>query len=53
MGRAALGGSTTMMRGRSYTRATLGPCAVCWREVKADEPCRWDAPRRTWQHCTC
>ena len=42
-----------MMRGRSYTQNTLGPCALCWREVRRDEPCTWHAPRRTWQHTHC
>jgi hypothetical protein len=42
-----------MMRCRSYTRETLGPCAGCWQEVRAAQPCTWDAPRRTWRHQAC
>ena len=42
-----------MMRCRSYTRETLGPCAACWQEVRAEQPCTWDTPRRTWRHQHC
>ncbi|MGE3600734.1 MAG: hypothetical protein AB7N70_34870 [Dehalococcoidia bacterium] len=42
-----------MMHARSYTQDTLGPCAVCWREVRHGEPCVWHTQRRTWLHTTC
>jgi hypothetical protein len=42
-----------MVSGRSYDQITLGPCAVCWHEVKHAQPCTWDSPRRTWRHVRC
>jgi hypothetical protein len=46
-------GEAVMKAGRSYTRSTLGPCAVCWDEVKPAQPCTWSHARRTWQHSRC
>lgn len=42
-----------MFHARSYTQETLGPCAICWQEVRHNDSFTWNAARRTWQHTRC